>query len=183
MLEPISTTIGLYCLVGYTSLNAYTGCGSAVSAEAQIVTKAASALVRAAEESLSLFGGKSASISQLRKLTYECAMPDWDGYGANPIDLTSLQNAENFIRALPEGIRTPECAPEPDGSISLDWIQNRHRLFSLSVGPSNRLAYAWLDGTDKGHGVARFDVFSIPPRVLAEIQSILRQGNAPLPLA
>jgi hypothetical protein len=85
----------------------------------------------------------------------------------------ALQNAEMFLRALPEDLPTPEFAPEPDGSISLDWIHTRHRLFSLGVGPNDRLAYAWLDGTDKGHGVARFDGLSVPQRVLAGIQFIM----------
>ena len=65
----------------------------------------------------------------------------------------------------------PEFAPEPDGAISLDWIQSRHRLFTLSISASNRLAYAWLDGTDKGHGVARFDGRTIPRRVLTNCDS------------
>lgn len=183
MLETISTTISRYCPVGYTSLNAYTGRGSAISIEARDVTKAASALMRSVEESQALFGEKAMAISQLREMANDCAEPGWDGYGANAIDSTALQNAEIFIRALPEGIPSPEYAPEPDGSISLDWIQSRYRLFSLSVGPNDRLAYAWLDGADKGHGVARFDGLSIPQRVLAEIQSIMRHGNASLRIA
>ena len=179
MLEPISTTAGI-CWLGYAALNAYARPGSAVSAEAQAVTRAASALVRSAEDSQILFGGKAAVISRLRALANDCAEQGWDGHQACAIDPGALQNAEDFVRALPEGFPAPEFAPEPDGSISLDWIQSRRRLFSLSVGSSNRLAYAWLDGADKGHGVARFDGFSVPSRVLSGIQSILNNGNASL---
>lgn len=175
MLETIPKPISLYWLVGYASLVSHTWSGgSAVSAEAQVVTKAASALMRSIEESQTLFGRKTAAISQLWELANDCAKPGWDGYGANAIDQTALRNAENFLRALPEGLPTPECAAEPDGSISLDWIHNRHRLFSLSVGQNDRLAYAWLDGTDKGYGVARFDGVSVPERVREGIESIVR---------
>lgn len=174
MLETIPKPISLYCLAGYASLVSYTWSGSAVSAEAQAATKTASALVRSVEGSRALFGRKATIISQLWELAHECAEPGWDGYGAHAIDPTALRNAEMFLRALPEDLPMPECAPEPDGSISLDWIQTRHRLFSLSVGPNDRLAYAWLDGTDKGHGVARFDGVCVPQRVLADIQSIMR---------
>lgn len=146
---------------------------SAVSDEAQSLARTACALVRAAEGTQSLFGEKAKMLSQLRALANDCAQRGWDGAGAFAIDPAALQNAEDFVRALPEGIPLPECAPEPDGAISLDWIQSRHRLFSLSIGPSNRLAHAWLDGADRGHGVDRFDGVSVPERVLSLIKSIL----------
>lgn len=161
------------CLAGYASLVLYAWGGSAVSVEAQAVTRAASALRRSVEGSQALFGRKEVAISQLCELANECSEPGWDGCGAHAIDPMALQNAEMFLRALPEDLPTPEFAPEPDGSISLDWIHTRHRLFSLGVGPNDRLAYAWLDGTDKGHGVARFDGLSVPQRVLAGIQLIM----------
>lgn len=179
MPELVSAAIGIYW-IGYVALNAMTRPGSAVSTEAETVTEAASNLVRSAEHSLALFGGKALIISQLLVLADECSQQDWDGHGALAIHPVSLQNAENFVRTLPEAVPMPECAPEPDGAISLDWIQSRHRLFSVSVGPTNRLAYAWMDGSDKGHGVVGFDGLSIPSRVLAEIQSILDHGNATL---
>jgi hypothetical protein len=103
----------------------------------------------------------AALISSLRALADECSKPDWDGNGACAIDLAALQNAEAFARALPDDVPLPECAPEPDGSISLDWIQSRERLLTLSIGGGNRLAYAWLDGSDRGNAVARFDGSSV----------------------
>jgi hypothetical protein len=88
--------------------------------------------------------------------------------------------AKRFVRSLPDGVSLPEFAPEPDGSISLDWIQSRARLYSLSIGHSNRLAYAWLDGADKGHGVVHFDGQNVPPRVLDGIKHIVGHGYAGL---
>lgn len=148
-----------------------------------MVSRAAAAVVELAESSQSLFGEKAAAISQLMALANDCAEQGWDGDGACAIHPRALQNAEDFVRALPENFPVPEFAPEPDGSISLDWIQSRHRLFSLSVSSSNRLAFAWLDGADRGHGVARFDGLSVPLRVLSGIQSIVKHGNAPLRIA
>jgi hypothetical protein len=180
MLIPVSaTTVGI-CCIGYAALNAYAQPGSAVSAEAQTVTKAAFDLMRSAEDSQSIFSEKFSSISQLRQLADECSMQGWDGYDAAPIDAIALINAQNFLRALPSGTALPEFAPEPDGSISLDWIQSRYRLFSLSIASSNRLAYAWLDGTDKGYAVAHFGGSIVPQRVLAGIKSIVGDSNAPI---
>jgi hypothetical protein len=97
-----------------------------------------------------------------------------------PISPIALENAERFLRGLPNDLPLPECSPEPDGSISLDWMVSRYRRFTLSVGSSNRLAYAWLDGTDSGHAVDRFDGASVPRRILSAIESIVDNENTRL---
>jgi hypothetical protein len=150
---------------------------SAVSTEARAVRQAASEVVERAERTRT-FGRKAEAISQIWALANECASHDWNGEGALPIGQLAVFEAAAFIRALPEGIPLPEFAPEPDGSISLDWIWSRSRIFSVSVGPSDRLAYAWLDGTDKGHAVARFDRERIPDRILEGIKGFLQSANA-----
>lgn len=70
----------------------------------------------------------------------------------------------------------PGLAADPDGAVSLDWIVSRPRMFSVSCGPSGRLAYSWLDGTDRGHAVADFDGWTIPQRILHGIRSINCNG-------
>ncbi len=135
--------------------------------------KAARKVANAAERSYALFAEKAAAISQLAALATECAEEGWDGSGAAAIDLVAVLLAERFLRALPYRIPLPELAVEPDGSISLDWIRSRNRLFSVSVGRSSRLAFAWLDGSDSGHGVARFDGQGVPPRVLEGIEAVV----------
>ena len=178
MLEPFSnSTLGIY-LVGYAALHPYAYGSSAISPEAQVVRKAASIVVEFAERSQVLFGEKSVAISNILALANECAEAGWDGNEAAPIDSVAVHTAVEFIRAMPDDLPLPEFAPEPDGSISLDWIQSRNRLFSLSVGSTNRLAYAWLDGSDKGHGVARFNGEKIPSRIIEGIIGIMNHGNA-----
>ena len=163
---------------GFVALNSMARAGSAISTEAQTVQQAASAVMKSVERSQALFGNKAVVISQIWALANECAEPDWNADGASAIDDIAVFNAIAFIRALPDGVPLPECAPEPDGSISLDWIQSRNRLFSLSIGRSNRLPYAWLDGIEKGHAVARFDGESVSPRILEGIKAIINDGNA-----
>ncbi len=123
------------------------------------------------EESYALFGSKNNVMTEIYELTEECAVENWDGYGAARISDLTLQNTLLFIRLLPDGIALPEIAPEPDGSISLDWMPNRHRTFSLSIGTSNQLAYAWVDGSERGHGVARFNFQMIPKRIMKELEN------------
>jgi len=179
MPEALSVTAGLDWL-GYTALYVYARIGSAISPEARIAPETASAVMEKAENSKSLFGEKRALREQLHALKSDCANEDWDGYGALALNPDAVATAESLVRALPDGFPLPECAPEPDGSISLDWIVSRHRLFSISVGGSDRLACAWLDGTDKGHCVVRLDGLSLPARVLSEIQTMVNHGTTAL---
>jgi hypothetical protein len=165
---------------GQLALQALVGGGSAVSPEADTVHKAATKVAESTERSLALFGAKSVALSQLAAMAAECAENGWDGDAAVGIDPVALLSAKRLVRALPDYLPLPEFSPEPDGSISLDWIRSRTRLFSLSIGRSGRLAYAWLDGTDKGHGVARFDGQNVPTRVLEAIEGIVGRRHVGL---
>lgn len=176
MPEPLSIAAGV-CL-GYAALAAsYARNRSAVSPEVDLLRQTAVNVVASAEESQALFGSKRTAISGLLGLAEECCQLDWDGSGSEPLDSTAIATARDFIRAMPEGLPLPEFAPEPDGSVSFDWTVSKHRRLTVSVGRSDRLAYAWLDGADKGHGVARFDGSVIPTRVLEAIRSTI--GHVP----
>jgi hypothetical protein len=158
-------------------LSAYARENIAISPEAGRARKAAYAVAQSFESSQVLFGKKAAAISQLCELVNECSEEDWDGAGASSLNPLAVSTSELFLRALPDDLAFPELAPEPDGWISMDWIQSKSRLFSLSIDDSNRIAFAWLDGSDKGHGVARFDGRAIPSRILSEIREIVNYGN------
>ena len=96
-----------------------------------------------------------------------------DGGQAKPADPQAVTRAISLIRALPDGYALPEVGVEPDGAISLDWIADRRRMLSVSVlGDTSRLAYAWIDGTDRGHAVANFERDSVPLRLLQAIRAI-----------
>ncbi len=170
-------------LSGHLALQALAGGSSAVSPEAQTVHKAATEIIRAAERSQALFGNKVSALSDLAALKAEYSEPGWDGSDGAATDPLSVFWTEQFIRALPEGISLPEFAPEPDGSISLDWILSRTRMFSLSIGPSSRLSYAWLDGANRGHGVAGFNGQRIPPPILDSLDWIVGARDAALRVA
>lgn len=169
-MHPIAPVVGRS---SHLALRTLVGGGSAISDEAQAVRKAVTEIAQSTERSMALFGEKAAALSRLTALATECAENGWDGQDAAGIDPIAVRTAERFIRALPEDLPLPEFAPDPDGSISLDWIAARNRLFSLSIGGNDRLAYAWLDGTDRGHGVARFDGQNVPARVVEGIGSIV----------
>ena len=168
MFEPISLTA--FACAG---LGAYSRASSALSKDAKLTDRAVSAIVSSCEESVALYGERSLVHSSLIEMAVECSQADWDGNGAYPINIESLRLARSFLDALPVGFSMPECAPEPDGSISLEWVMSRYSRFSISIGNTDRLSYAWLDGTDKGHGVARFDGIILPKHILAALSNIL----------
>src|SRR6267142_2478749 len=77
---------------------------------------------------------KPALIAEIHELAKECGEPNWDGHGASAVFRAAVLLSEDFVLALPDWIPLPELSPEPDGSISLDWIQSRTCQFSVSVG-------------------------------------------------
>jgi hypothetical protein len=168
MLEDVRMTR----LSGYMALQAFAEDNSAISSAALMAHEAAEKVVRFAERSEALFGRKAVALSQLTALTAEHSQAGWDGENASPIDPNALRVARLFVRAIPNDIPLPEFSAEPDGAISLDWAIRRERAFSISVGARDRLAFAWLDGTDRGHGVAFFDGKQIPSRILNELRQI-----------
>ena len=169
--------ISLGFLAGYAAINMLVRSNNGVSAEAGAVGRSASQVLESAERSLALFGKRAEALTELHALVSECGVQGSgrDSTGLNPM---AIEFAEEFLRALPDSIATPEMAPEPGGSISLDWIQSKNRVFSLSIGNTRRLPYAWLDGTDRGSGVSRFDGQKIPARILEGIVAITN-GESP----
>lgn len=145
---------------------------TAISGEAEMVTRDRMEIDHAIEHSQTLFGTKREVISELFAVADECSTENWDGEGASAMEPWAVQTAERFIRVLPDGLPMPEITPEPDGSVGLDWSLAPSRVFSVSFGNSLRLAYAWLDGTDRGHAVARFDGETIPRRILDGIREL-----------
>lgn len=167
MPEPL-LSVGL--IAGYSAAVALSRPRSAVSAVAQAVRRNASAVVEQVNRSVALFGPKAQWISGLAALAEECGVPNWDGYGAEPLSPRALAMAQKIIPSLPDDLPLPECSVEPDGCISLDWMPAPHRTLTVSVGESDRLPYAWVDGTSRGHAVERLVEGQLPSRILAEIR-------------
>jgi len=145
---------------------------NAVSPEAEHLNQVTDSVRNSLEDSEALYGNKRAAINELEELAAECAESNWDGEGASPVDPWAVRTARRFIRVLPAELPLPEFAPEPDGAISLDWIYSRRRLVSVSVGPTIRLACAWLNGTDTGHAVVTFDGETVPQLIRQQINEI-----------
>lgn len=152
--------------------------GNAVSDEANWVRESLINVSKSAESSRALFGPKADLLNSLEQLSVECAEEDWDGYGAEPVNMVALSRARAFIRSLPERYPLPELSVEPDGAVSLDWMPSSNRTLSVSLSESGRIPYAWVDGTDCGHAVARIVDEPVPTRILTEIERICENEPA-----
>lgn len=85
----------------------------------------------------------------------------------------ALSEAARLLRTLPTSLPDPELASEDDGDVALEWIPSRTRMVTVSVGGRGRLAFAWLNGSDKGYGVARFNGADFPSVLADIIRSVL----------
>jgi hypothetical protein len=156
----------------FPKLGALSRLRNAVSPPAEDVSNKLADVLRAEQRSRALFGSKSDAISAVWSVATEASEADWNGEGANAVDPLAASNAVTFIETLPAFVAMPEVSPEPDGGISLDWIESRTRIFSVSIGSKRALPFAWLDGNARGYGVVSFDGQEMPNRVLDEITRI-----------
>ncbi len=129
------------------------------------------------ESSEALFGKKSRALEELREVVEECGKPEWGGEGTEAVAAATWVRAQQFIRAIPDDLPMPEMGVDPDGEIAFDWALDRVRSFSVSIDEGERLACAWLDGTDRGHFVASMVGGMIPQRVIDEIYKLASDGS------
>ncbi len=176
MLKPVSVAS---VSSGYAGLATYAGLANALSGEAREARKAALAVIHDREGSESLFGRKASARSNLQSAVVSVSPNDEQ----DAVDAQTYQNALDFLLSLPDDLPAPEFGVDPDGAISFDWMPSRTRMFSISISASERVAYAWINGSDKGYGVVRFRHSAIPAPLLFVLEPFLRDDFARLQVA
>ncbi len=163
------------CL-GYSALAGYARPSSAYSREAGEISDAACRVMQDRLGSESLFGKKMVGLSTL-VATVDAVHVDSE---QEPVSAPARVNAEQFLLALPDNLPMPEVGIDPDGAVSLTWFASRTQMFSVSIDESDRIAFAWLDGSDKGHAVARFRPPVLPGVIVSTLRSIVANGPVTL---
>jgi hypothetical protein len=132
--------------------------------------------------------------ANIKHIENDCCKPNWNGNDEKPVTSDVIDNVKKFLRLLPPGFWRPEVCPNPDGDVSMDWLNDKDHMLSISIGAGNKLAYAWLvfDGAKDakkdsegketarngvvfkktGHGVITFNGLCIPQEVYQLIQKI-----------
>lgn len=88
-------------------------------------------------------------IDQLRELP-----PNWDSYGANPVQPESIKTAKQLLHVLAKvtGIECPRVGASPAGHVALSWEwQNHSRELDLEILPDGALRYSYVDETRPSH--------------------------------
>jgi hypothetical protein len=142
-----------------------------VSPEAKSIKTALREVSRDFEESLTLGWTKKEMRNELVDVFNECAQPNWDGYGAEPVRFDTYSQANTFLGALPTTARCPTISAAPDGDIVFEWRSGNKRAASVSISRFGTLTYAAILGTERQNGVANFDG-QIPDVVLQILQRI-----------
>lgn len=82
---------------------------------------------------------------ELEEIKQAYNLPNWDGYGALPLNETSVRLAEEFIKQAMElfpEMPYPELAPAPDGDLSFYWTLNKSQL-GVSISENRQLSYVY----------------------------------------
>ena len=175
MSDPLSIAVSGW--LATAALKSSAGTSTAYSRLARDMDARVALMLLAGENSELLAGNLAGAMDEIMNIAENCGTNNWDGYDAMPVSNAAINNTIAFVQALLEVLPMPEFSAEPDGSICLDWAVDRYAVFSISIGHNNRISYAWINGTDKGHGVARFDGSTIPVMIKSGVMSIMENAH------
>jgi len=88
-------------------------------------------------------------VAELRHLP-----PNWDSYGANPVDIGSIANALEFIDMLAEypAISAPNVAASPAGNVAFSWSWNEgDRELDVEVTGAGMIRYSFINESEPNH--------------------------------
>lgn len=91
-------------------------------------------------------------LARLEEVRSEASAAGWDGYGARPLHPFSYVYARFFVNALPATAPTPEVSADSDGEVSLDWFFGERKALTVSIGPTGRCTFAWMNGQSSFRG-------------------------------
>ena len=81
-------------------------------------------------------------VNALLRLSKDCAIANWDGYGATAVNQLVLNQVLKFIENLSPEIPPPTVCPESDGEIAVEWYGDHNSTISISIGEHGLLNYA-----------------------------------------
>ena len=139
------------------------------STDSQVIENALDEVIAHFRESVSL--GRLDIFDSLFEIYRRCAVEDWDGYGALPINENAYTEAIKLIELLPSSLPMPEITAEPSGEIGMEWRKGKRQIFVVSLSGKNTLTYAGIFGINKAHGTEYFGE-SIPHVIIENIRRL-----------
>ncbi len=96
--------------------------------------------------------GHQEALEELHDVCIECHRPNWDGYGALPVEQEAYRVSYCLIESLPLGFPRPSISAHPDGQLTLEWYRSPTQTLSISIDPAGFIHYAGLFGEEKHFG-------------------------------
>jgi hypothetical protein len=149
----------------------------AASRDAQRLTELADEIREHLLSSIAVSRSAEHALSELNDVLVEAAEAGWNGYGAKPLQTEAYINAKRFLEALPTTAPVPEVSADQDGEISLDWIFERGKALSISIGANGRCSYAWIRGRRISRGTDWLDD-EIPSSIVLALGQLVRDAAA-----
>ena len=128
----------------------------AASEAAHFVEAEAQEIRRRLHSSRSLGMGGRGVVEELWVVADASRNPNWDGYGAAPVEPETLDQAYRFLEALPLGLPIPSVGAEADGHLTFEWYCSPTRVLSASISPEGMIYYAALLSGSKRSGTEHF---------------------------
>ncbi|MEK9505176.1 hypothetical protein [Gaopeijia maritima] len=114
---------------------------------------------------------RGVAFNELMNLFVECSQVDWDGDGAERIDVEVFHNARIFLETLPTAFPSPEVSAGCEGEVAFDWFPAPRSNFSVLIVPGGKVIYAGAERDRKFSGIARFDD-RVPRAILDELRQL-----------
>lgn len=148
------------------------------SNEARFSEKASRTACSYRSRPLSVDRQKKAALSELREMVEESQHDDWDGEGAQAVNMSSVAKARKIINGLPTSSDMPSVGIGPDGLVVLEWITSRTRRLMITVTTSDRLPFAYMSGNNSMRGVGSYFGGELPPEVTEGLKRITNHGTS-----
>lgn len=115
---------------------------------------------------------KENTLKRLNDLKAQCAVNDWDGYNAYPLEASSLENTEAIIKIASDNVLSHfNLFPSPNGTLSFE-IKDK-KIGAMSVG-NKQFSYAALkEGKASIKGIHNMD-YQLAAQKLKEIVEYLK---------
>ncbi len=82
--------------------------------------------------------------TRINNVRLEHKQENWDGYGASPVNIDSLNSADKFLRSLATNVPLPLTGCEPSGRVGVEWITDKMRL-TVAFNPDGTISYAGIN--------------------------------------
>ncbi len=114
------------------------------------------------------------ALKELDEVYTECSVPNWDGYGAQPVHKLTYEKTQELLESLPSSIDTPEISADPDGELAIEWRYGRDKLLSISIALNGRLSFIYRNGATRLRDTLWFMDQQLPVEMLALIDILKR---------